>query len=81
MLPKNYWDIVGGAEKAATILSSELAFRIRLGILFGETKVETWLNTPNPAFDNKKPIDMIFDQDLAPLYEMVRIMGSGEPSL
>jgi hypothetical protein len=75
----DYWGMFGGAEKAATILSSELAFRVRLGEIFGETKVDTWLYTPNPSLNNKKPVDMIFDQDLAPLYEMLYKISSGEP--
>ena len=76
----NYWEAFGGAEKAANTFSSELSFRVRLGELFGETKVETWLHTPNAAFNNKRPIDLIHKGDVDPLYEMIYRVESGEPS-
>lgn len=61
-------------------LSTEIGIRVRLGELFGETKVEVWLHTPNAAFDNKRPIDLIHEDNSAPLYEMIYRVGSGEPT-
>lgn len=76
---KDYWSEFGGSEKAANIFSSELSLRIRLGDLFDETKVDTWLHKPNKAFDNKRPIDLIREGNTAPIYKMIYIMESGEP--
>lgn len=61
-------------------LSYEIGIRVRLGELFGETKVETWLHTPNVAFDNKRPIDLIREGNIDPIYEMMYRVDSGEPS-
>lgn len=62
------------------MLSYEIGIRVRLGELFGETKVETWLHTPNSAFDNKRPIDLIHTDNVDPLYKMIYMIESGEPS-
>lgn len=77
---ESYWNEFGGDEKAADIFSSELSIRIRLGQLVKEEFVEVWLHTPNPRFNNQKPIDMIYKQDLKPLYEMLYRLESGTPT-
>lgn len=60
-------------------LNHEIALRVRLGELFGETKVDTWLKSPNPAFGNRPPIDLIREDDTDSLYAMIYRVGSGEP--
>jgi hypothetical protein len=52
-------------------LETELAIRIRLGFIVKEDYVETWLHTHNPAFDNKKPIELIWENNIDPLYKMI----------
>jgi uncharacterized protein (DUF2384 family) len=43
--------------------------------------IEVWLNSPNKAFNNKKPIDLIREKDTNQLYRMLYVLESGEPLL
>lgn len=60
--------------------SDELDIRFRLAQLVKEEFIEVWLNTPNSKFNNQKPIDMIHNRDLKPLYEMLYRLESGTPT-
>ena len=60
--------------------SDELSIRTRLAQLVKEEFIDVWLNTPNPKFNNQKPIDMIHKRDLKPLYEMLYRLESGTPT-
>lgn len=57
----------------------EKDIRTRLERLIKTEFVDSWLNSPNPAFDNKKPIDLIHENDTDKLYKMLYILESGEP--
>ena len=48
-----------------------LYYRQKLAELIGESVVDSWLNSPNKAFNNKKPIDMINKEDTELLDEMI----------
>lgn len=59
----------------------EIEVRNRLGEFFEETKVQDWLNTKIPAFKNKTPIQLIYeDEKIDWLDEMLYRIQSGEPS-
>lgn len=60
--------------------SDESNIRERLAQLVKTEFIDVWLNTPNPKFNNQKPIDMIHKKDLKPLYEMLYILESGIPT-
>jgi uncharacterized protein (DUF2384 family) len=45
-----------------------------------ERFIDSWLQQPNAAFNNRKPIDLINEDNYDPLYEMIYRLGSGEPS-
>lgn len=53
--------------------------RTMLCELVEEKVVNTWLETPNAKFNNKKPIELIKDGDLKPLEEMIYRLKSGTP--
>lgn len=56
--------------------------RSRLEKLIVEPEsIEVWLNSPNKAFNNKKPIDLIHEKDTNQLYRMLYVLESGEPLL
>lgn len=42
--------------------------------------IESWLQKPNAALNNRKPIDLINEDNYQPLYSMIYRLGSGEPS-
>ena len=44
-----------------------------------EEFIEPWLQKPNAAFNNRKPIDLINEDNYQPLYDMIYRLGSGEP--
>lgn len=54
--------------------------RTRLCELVEEKAVGIWLETPNKAFQNKKPIELINEGNLRPLEEMIYRLESGIPS-
>lgn len=60
--------------------SDESNIRERLAQLVKTEFIDVWLNTPNPKFNNQKPIDMIHNRDLKPLYEMLYRLESGTPT-
>jgi hypothetical protein len=53
--------------------------RIRLKQLIKPEFIESWLNTPNLAFEYKRPIDLINENDLDKLHNMLYVLESGEP--
>ena len=55
--------------------------RTRLERLIKPEFIDSWLNTPNKAFNNKKPIDLIREKDTNQLYRMLYVLESGEPLL
>lgn len=54
--------------------------RTRLCELVEEKTVDIWLETPNKAFQNKKPIELINEGNLRQLEEMIYRLESGVPS-
>lgn len=55
-------------------------FKKKLSEIIDEQYIDSWLQKPNAAFNNRKPIDLINEDDYRPLYEMIYRVGSGEPS-
>jgi hypothetical protein len=41
--------------------------------------IEPWLYKKNEAFNGKKPIDLIIENNTIPLERMIYQLGSGEP--
>lgn len=54
-------------------------FRQRLANVVEEEAIEEWLNKPNGAFNNKKPIDLVNEGNFDPLFRMLHRLESGEP--
>ena len=54
-------------------------FKKRLSGIIKEDFIESWLQKPNAAFNNRKPIDLINEDNYQPLYDMIYRLGSGEP--
>lgn len=55
-------------------------FKKKLSQIVDEQFIESWLQKPNAAFNNRKPIDLINEDNYQPLYAMIYRLGSGEPS-
>lgn len=55
-------------------------FKKKLSQIVDEEFIESWLQKPNTAFNNRKPIDLINEDNYQPLYAMIYRLGSGEPS-
>lgn len=55
-------------------------FKEKLSQIVNEEFIESWLQKPNIAFNNRKPIDLINEDNYQPLYAMIYRLGSGEPS-
>ena len=55
-------------------------FKKKLSEIVDEQYIESWLQKPNTAFNNRKPIDLINEDNYQPLYAMIYRIGSGEPS-
>jgi hypothetical protein len=52
----------------------------RLKHIIKETFVDEWLDSPNPAFDNKTPRQMVIEQNTDQIEMMLYRLGSGELS-
>ena len=52
----------------------------KLSEIVEESCIEDWLQTPNKSFDNKRPNDLIEEEDFEPILNMIYQLGSGEPS-
>ena len=52
----------------------------RLKELVKEEFIDSWLDAPNPAFDNKTPRQMVTEQNSDQIEMMIYRIGSGEPS-
>lgn len=56
--------------------------KTRLETLISEPElIDSWLNSPNSAFGNKKPIELIIDGDTNSIYRMLYVLETGEPLL
>lgn len=55
-------------------------FKKKLSGIVKEEFIESWLQKSNAAFNNRKPIDLINEDNYQPLYDMIYRLGSGEPS-
>lgn len=55
-------------------------FKKKLSEILDERFMESWLHRPNIYFDDRRPIDLINDDDYGPLYEMIHRLASGEPT-
>lgn len=54
-------------------------FRQRLAMVVKEEFIEEWLDRPNSAFGDRKPIDLVNQGDFEPLFRMLYRLESGEP--
>ena len=52
----------------------------RLKQIVREEFIDSWLDSPNPAFDNKTPRQMVLEQNSDQIEMMIYRIGSGEPS-
>ena len=52
----------------------------RLKTIIQETFIDSWLDSPNSAFDNKSPRQMVIEQNSDQIEMMIYKIGSGEPS-
>ena len=52
----------------------------RLKRIVQETFIDSWLDAPNQAFDNKTPRQMVIEQNSDQIEMMIYKIGSGEPS-
>lgn len=52
----------------------------RLKQIIKEEFVDSWLDAPNPAFDNKTPRQLIVEQNTDQIEMMLYRLGSGEPT-
>ena len=52
----------------------------RLKRIVQETFIDSWLDAPNPAFDNKTPRQMVIEQNTDQIEAMLYRLESGEPS-
>ena len=52
----------------------------RLKRIVQEEFIDSWLDAPNPAFDNKTPRQMVLEQNRDQIEMMLYRIGSGEPS-
>lgn len=52
----------------------------RLKRIVQEEFIDSWLDSPNPAFDNKTPRQIIIEQNSDQIEMMFYRIGSGEPS-
>jgi len=53
--------------------------RTRLERLIKSEFIDSWLNTPNQALDNQRPIDLIHKGNIGRLDRMIYLLESGEP--
>lgn len=44
-----------------------------------EEFIETWLHKENPAFEHRKPINMIRSGEILPIRRMIHELLSGQP--
>lgn len=51
----------------------------RLKRIVQETFIDSWLDSPNPAFDNKTPRQMVLEQNNDQIEEMLYRLESGIP--
>ena len=61
-------------------VTNENELKERLSQIVNEQFIEEWLDTPNPAFDNKTPRQMVLEQNSYQIEMMLYRIGSGEPS-
>lgn len=54
-------------------------FKKQLSEIVNENYIESWLQKTNAAFNNRKPIDLINEDNYDPLYSMIYRLSSGEP--
>jgi len=50
----------------------------RLKTIVQEEFINSWLDAPNPAFDNKTPRQMVIEQNTDQIEMMLYRLGSGE---
>lgn len=58
---------------------TENDIRTRLERLIKPEFIDSWLNTPNKALDNERPIDLIAKGDTQRLDSIIYVLESGEP--
>ena len=52
----------------------------RLKQIVREEFIDSWLDSPNPAFDNKTPRQMVIEQNTDQIEAMLYMLESGTPS-
>ena len=59
-------------------IKTENELKERLSQIVKEKFIEEWLDTPNAAFDNKKPRDLIIENNMDKINEMLYRLESGD---
>jgi hypothetical protein len=54
--------------------------RVALSGIMREEFIGTWLDTPNPAFEGLKPVEVIERGEIDRIWRMVYEVGSGQPT-
>ena len=60
-------------------VTNENELKERLSQIVKEQFIEEWLDTPNAAFDNKTPRQMVLEQNSDQIEEMLYRLESGIP--
>jgi uncharacterized protein (DUF2384 family) len=66
-------------KKKKTMTEKFTEFKEKLSSIVKEEYVNDWLQTPNKAFNGKKPIDLVNEGNFDPLFEMLYRLESGIP--
>lgn len=51
----------------------------KLSEIIRDEFIDEWLHTPNAAFEDRKPIDMIRSGEVLPIRRMIHELCSGQP--
>jgi len=46
-------------------------FKLDMARVVDQQYIDTWLNNPNPAFDNRTPLELIDNGEIGKLYAML----------
>ena len=75
------WEASKPLSGASLLKMREIArLHAALRTVMRQQFIGTWLDTPNPAFDGLKPVEVIERGEIDRIWRMVHEVGSGEPT-
>jgi len=75
------WEASKPLSGASLLKMREIArLHAALRTVMRQQFIGTWLDTPNPAFDGLKPVEVIERGEIDRIWRMVYEVGSGEPT-